>query len=532
MTPIDTLLKEAETYASYSHDSQEEMVQHLMELGYVKSADNTTHTPDTHVSMGLESFKQEVYDSHLFKADFLERLELVYKEDWLLNLLRLVTDVDEGISFESLPEDGVVSLQTRIMHYRLDLFGLLQVSVSSAYGEHTRLALAQLQNYGRYIRPLESINALADIEQFTERLRMIWGSENLFISFFIPEHKNTRRDVSGKFKRRLRKDLDTGSRFYKLLDNHVLNTPENQVDYAYLSARSLTDLNRFLVRVIQVHQWAEGTYDGLMDSDFGPVTLESVHTMVALYNEGENVSEVSLEELVAHVGKGYYILNAGFLLKHYMTENERETLSMTAETITAQLNNSNAEDQKAFRDNSQMILDQAKAEITIESRKPGIVKRLYYGIKRVFRKIFRFGARLFKWIARKVSKFFDFLTRFFKKVLKVAGTALKLFVDGIIFLVGRKPIISQSGKNGLHLSHLQLDGDGFTIAMGEVTGSAMHSAKVLKTVRSLAFSLEIVEQVLKLLKYVASAMFTWPLLLMQLVRAFREISEKYKLITN
>lgn len=534
MEGVDKLLGEAEAYASTSDDTGDEVAQHLSELGYIDLSGKNDFSLKNQIAAGLNSFESEVHVSGLFTKDFLSRMELVYGKDWLLNLLRLATDVDEGLTFKALPKSGELSLASRIIHYRLDLFGLLNSPVSRAFGEVTTAGLTQLLTYGRYISRLEAINALADIEQFTQRMLQVWGKDNMLVVFRLPAHEGHHPHVSGKFKRLLRKEMGRQSRFYQLLEDHIMNVPEDKVDYNYLSSRTKADLNSFIVRIIQVHQWAEGIYDGLLDNDFGEVTFQSVQTMITLFNEDEDTEEIRLKELVAHVGQGYYMLNAHYLLQHYMVEKAEDLLVSATDSITEQVQNAKAEEQKVFSDNCQIILDQAVNDMSVGAEKqPGLIKRVYYGLKRIFRKIFRFGEKLFKWIVRKVDKIIGFLKSFFKKLVKVAGTALKLFADGIRFLIGRKPIFSSEASNRFQFSQFQLDGDSFSIVTSN-SGSdiATHSETVVKTIRSLAFSLEVVEQILKLVKYVAAAALTWPLLLMQLVKAFKEISEKYKLVNS
>lgn len=529
MGAIDDLILEAQQYEDQEDTRTEELVQHLSDLGYLQ-AEHAADNPS--IQQALYAFESEIRHSSLFTLSQLNKAKQLYEEGWLLQLLRRLVDLDEGLELKSLPEAGRTCLEARMINYRLGLLGLWEHRAIESLGELTTAGLQKLQNYGRFVSRLEAINSLADIQGFTQRMIQVWGGENMISVFYIENHQSSKQHVSLKFRRRFKKDFGSDEKFYNSMLTHVLQAKEKEVDYSYLDAKSKTDLNHFLIRLLQVHQWADGTYSGLLDGDLGEKTMDSLRTMVEIYNEDEDTADVKFKELVAHVGQGFYVMNTRFLLKHYMTE-KSSAQRIDTEELFDQLNTAKTDDQEAFMSNMDEVLvdAQQRSEEEIYGGRRGVLKRVYYGVSRVFRQLFAHGKKFFRWVVKGFKKMFGFLRDLFAKVLKVAGNALKMFLKGLLFLVGRKPVVSHQGE-GLLLSQIQLGGDSFTLASNLASAKSIiaHSRLVSNTLYSLGFCLEIVEQVIKLLKYLTGVVITWPLFLIQLFKAFKEISEKYKLV--
>ncbi len=496
---IEALLAEAEHYESQMPSEEAETIQHLMELGYLL---NNAPTLASTLEKALEKFLRDFQDQRLVSQGEFLKLRSTYGHSLEVLLLRECTDIDEGFRFTSMPDFGEVSLKSRIILYRLALFGLWDGQPDSPYSEVVSLKIGSLKKYGRYIEAIEACNALADIEKFSKRILHIWGDENALIAFHIPDDTNE-KDVSGAFKRRFRKDFGKREKFADRIEQFLLNAAPEHIDYQYLSARATTDINRFILRVIQVHQWTEGEYNGKLDGDWGNVTLESLKQTIELYNEDE-ARDVRTKEVLAPMGKGHYLFNALFFLRHYMIEEGVDQTEGVLDSLTTQAQNASKEELETFKTNTQKLLDTTLSENQLEQVqvKMGLFKRVYFGFKKFFKKLFRFGKKLFKWIVNKFEKLFSYLKDFFKKILQIAKTAIRSMINGIRYILGKLPIISVSAENKYLITKFQIDGDGISILPSGKKDLSAHQKLMDTRVAELSFSLALVGELISLMKYI------------------------------
>ena len=108
--------------------------------------------------------------------------------------------------------------------------------------------------------------------------------------------------------------------------------------------------------------------------------------------------------------------------------------------------------------------------------------------------------------------------------------ALHYFIRGIRFILGKGAVVSQSNRQVL-LSKFSMDMDSFHIMPSNLAlpAIAKHRLKVKEDLLGLQFSLAVVSKVLKLVLNMAN-MVTWPLLLINLVKVFKELTIQYNQI--
>ncbi len=536
MEAIDELLVEAEAYRQQFKPSQKETVQHLIELGYLLPELLSPYSFDRQLEKAMALFQKELWESPLLPAKELERLKQLHDEDFEPQLLHMLTDLDEGLPLPALPKSGEISLLSRLVHYRLDVMGLFEYKIKHPYGPYSVLQLARLQQYTSAISRLDAINQLADLEGFTEKLVRIIGQEACILVFKLPEGSfdEDQYEVRPAFRKRLKDDFERSSQFYQLMRKEVLRQNDRKVNYDFLEERSKNELNQFIIRLIQVHQWTDGFYDGLLDHDLGPVSFEAIVAAIRLFNDDENEEDIKVKEILAHVGNGYFVFNALYFLKKYMVEEEKTDYEQsTIHNLGEQLRTAEPAEREAFHQKTAQLIDGANQTFDSEEQqiKQGLFKRIYYGIKGFFRKLFRLGKKLFKWVINRFDQLKELLTGFFKKALAHARQALRALIKGIKYLIGRHPFVTVTPNRNLLVSHIPLDGDGFSI-MNPAAGShyiAQHLNQIKDTVHALDFSLALLTTLLQSIKYFFSVI-GWPLLLLHLVRAFKVLSAKYELV--
>jgi len=206
-----------------------EITQHLIELGYISLQKvNALRIGD--IREAKAKFLDEVLQSSIFPDEYIEKLLLAGKDFALSTLLRKITDIDEGITFSELPEKGEISLRTRLIHYRLDVFGLWPMDIAAPFSSLSIHSISEIAEFAK-CKPLEAINLLADVEQFTEQLLQKHPEEKFILIFKSPMVSDKTRktlDRRHPFKRQLIDDFGERTDFFRYLSKNVLvNNPRN-----------------------------------------------------------------------------------------------------------------------------------------------------------------------------------------------------------------------------------------------------------------------------------------------------------------
>lgn len=538
--PLDDIVLQLEEEAAALPKKNNQCIQHLIELGYLPLLQTNALT-SANIQTAKLAFLEEAVQSGLFSMVELQLRGDESDDEFLTRLLDRATDIDEGFHFKTLPENGTLNLQSRIIHYRLDIFGLWPFAISKRFDIINSQSHLQLLSEFLQCDSIMAINMAADIEKMTKHLLDTHPEEDFILTFkpqqSVDEKLKRQLNRTQKFKKQLIEDFGERTDFFKYLSKEVLKENANKVDFNFLNKEIQNPFKKFVLRLIQVHQWQDGLYTGLLDSDMGEVTINSILKTNELYNSISNKNLPNFR-ILTHVAQDYFLFNALFFLQEYMVE-EDETDEPEAYILNDLMNNisqANEHELNAFQLNMNVI----KAEIALAStdkpvERKGFLQRVYYGIKKFFRKIAKFSKKIFKWVAFFVEKFKGILKKVFDGLFDRLSTGIKAFIDGVRTLLGRNGVIS-SNENGMILSVIRVDGDCHNIVAGNEAISLVdqHIKSVNIQVKNLHFSLAIVGGVLKILATSLSVL-SWPLLLMTIVKTVKRISESYQnlnIVTN
>ncbi len=508
-------------------------IQHLTELGYI-SIGAVNAVTDSGVEKAKEEFLQDAAASGLYTA--LELRRAVFEDDAVTDLLARAVDIDEGFVFNELPAEGDCNLITRIIHYRLDIFGLWELPVNTGFSK--AVSLSKIKTIAGHAKcsPLEAVNFMADVEKFTKRLLSVNDKEKFVIVSRpqkIPDRDFVRRlDRRHKFKRQLIEDFGTKTDFIRHLTNDILNNHPALSDHSFLFRMSQDDFSRFILRLIQVHQWQEGLYEGLLDSDIGEVTIKSIINAVDLYNI-TNRKNIQLHRVLTYVNNGYFLFNALFFLQEYMIEDDSLNEAKDAEEIIL----GNILESAARANDTQLTafglkVDMLKAEavaagIRHPQEKQGLLKRIYYGIRNLFKKVVKISKQIFRLVIELSDRFKGVLKKIFGHFFEQLSKGLKAFTDGIKYIMGRKSTTTHA-RDAMISSVIRIDGDSFSIVSGNAGPLIpLHTKKVEYHVASMTFSLSIVGGVMKLILS-AINVISWPFIVFTIISIYKQISESFR----
>lgn len=531
---VDTeiqLLEQCEKELAGFRDEGNEIRQHLLELGYLSvSRANSITAKDEFTAR--KQFENELFQSGMFSPQQLAAESRFGQEHFFQYFLRKLTDIDDGIVLAHLPNIGEISLRSRLVHYRLDLFGMWEHPVGQAFGMASALQIGELADIGK-CKPLEAINYLADVDRFTRHLLASYNQEQFILTFRpknISVHLKEKLDRRFAFGRQLKDDFGEKTEFLRYLQKQVLNRSEDRIDYGFLEKESKNPLSRFLVRLIQVHQWQEGFYNGLLDSDLGEVSLQSLIDSVETYNLADG-KDIKTHRVLTYLGNGYCMFNALFFLQEYMLSDQPAEEQKLWEALAGEVNNADAESREKFSANLQQFRDEVLLQPAAEE-KAGFLKRIYFGSKKLIRKAFRFLRKIFRWVLDRVEKMWGFLKKLFTSFFENLYYGLRAFVDGVKFLMGRKVVFTGNPVEFI-ISKISPDGDVATLVINAGPDFVMqHVRETRYQLAAMAFSLAVVGQVLKLAVQPLQ-LITWPLLLFKLVGSFQSANVRFrKSVTN
>jgi hypothetical protein len=517
--------KELETLPT----KKNEITQHLVELGYIPLYKTNALTAGD-VKKGRQQFLSEVKNSGLFTDDQMKFLSVRGEEFMLSTLLRRITDIDEGIVLDALPEIGSFNLVTRMIHYRLDLFGLWPQDIALPFSMLSLQKLEEIAGFG-LCTALQAANHVADLEQFTKHLLEIHPPENFILVFRSPKVKEeTKRKLDRRqaFKRQVIEDFGERTDFVRQLAQDILKNKPEKVDFGFLNREATDPFKRFVMRLLQIHQWQDGFYNGLLDSDIGDVSLKGFLDTIDFYNESEN-QRIKTHRVITYVHRGFFIFNSLFFLQEYMVEDENgASEDLLVDSISGQLQDAGADDQSAFYANLQQLkFDIYKQSEEKPKERKGLLQRIYYGVKRLLKKAFRFVKKIFNWVKDKVEKAWGLLKGLFRNFFEDLQMGIRAFVDGINFIFGKKGIESNLENESIY-SKFSIDGDSVSLTTSRISNVLkLHIQNVDHNINAMKFTLAIVAGILKLIINMVS-IITWPLLLMNIIKIYKNISGAYQ----
>lgn len=533
MKDLEDILKKAEeNYILSDGKSTGAKAQMLSDLGYLSTEVLSSFSMVNIIEEAYQSFLADFLQSGLISNKELGDTVTIYQDQFGLKLLQAVTDIDEGLQIGRLPELGEYGLITRIIHYRLSLLGLYTGPVDLCFNAYSYAGIEKAAAYINKTK-LITVNLLADMQGFTEAFLQEKGFTNSIVVFRsgIAGKSDKLPEYSGKFKRQLRRDLGDHKSEFEILDKHLFFFNDDKVDENFLKSMAAEDINLFILRLIQIHQWMAGYYNGALDSEYSLKTIASLTEIIENYNE-DSGNNIGKEDVLARVTDDYCILNCLYFLKHYQDENlmKDRTLS-TLDILSESYNKAEPNEQQAFETNFQKGVDFVKSsQGSIPEKRNGVIRRVFFGIRAFFKKAFRFARKLFRWIVKGMGSFVQNVIRMIYSYLK---DAIRHFIDGVKFLLGRLPVTTQNKDSQTLFTLIDLDKDVYNIfGTANTTDVNNHVDMVMQKVYSMSFSLAVIGFLYQGLKFAMSTatLIGWPLFILKLVTAFRNVIDSYKLV--
>lgn len=532
MDSLDTIVEQLQSkYVEPAKNKTDDKAAILVSLGYLIDSFQVVANASELIKSAFETFRLDLDDSNLLTQKEIRRLKDLYPVDVDLKLLEYCVDIDEGPKFDKLPEFGSQNLRTRILHYRLNLLGLYEQPIHSYFSAKSYSALSELSSLiGKNL--LATLNLLSDIQEFTcAYLKQTGYQHPIVISQCRQDKINQIEGFSGAFKRSVKRELGGHHGVFENLKDGLFKRNDDKVDLQEALSILKNNLNSFNIRLIQVHQRILGLYDGAIDGNIGPITIESLQNIIKSYEQtGEKLAQKKL--LVVLSKKDNLIaFNALFFLNRYKIESQSTDKTIaTVEKINSTFLQANKTDQQLFE---KKINEQLSPKDVSIHPSGSITQRIFGGIKAFFRKAFRFGKRIFKWIIKGIKSMAGFIEKFIKNIVSFLKEAAYHFIQGVKFLIGKTTITSGSSQ-GYILTNFDLDKDVLNIDQKASSSTIQtHIGQVDTKVSELKFSLNLISFLFRTIKAIfLGGIVAWPLFILKLVKSFKELENSYKKIAT
>lgn len=320
------------------------------------------------------------------------------------------------------------------------------------------------------------------------------------------------KKIPGRFRRELKEYLTP--EFYEKVRHELLDR-ENTT---FFKETLENPYNQFLVRLLQLHQWTNGYYNGLIDSDLGRRTFRSIREI------DQDVKDMKLRFVLYQINplSGTWLLNVRYLfaemidsLEAFKKQDDFETVVQKYESEIANNPDVRSQKKRIDRELSKTIKEVNKNRINNKLR------RVYFGVKSLARSIVRGMGRIIRLIVKGLKLLYRLLRNFVLMLYREIREGLRKFGQGIAFLFGKRQIITPF-ENGTPAIVTRFDFDCDVLCFANINAEqhiANHRVNCHSITHNLEFALiltaKIIEWTLKAIT------MTWVTILIRIALYFK-----------
>ncbi|MBX2842494.1 MAG: hypothetical protein KTR26_12040 [Flammeovirgaceae bacterium] len=519
---------------------EEEIIQPLIELGYLKSSKVSSVTIEKAINLFRLEYGKAGLKSNFLHYDFVDQ---DFERDlsnslsgFELKLIHQLTNLDGEFKIQILSGIGDLNIFTRVIHYRLNILGLYTQKIEEPYSYHTNKGLEKINLWVNASNVLDLINMVGDIPRLSKAIYFNPIFEEKIVFFEYQNESNSNRfELKPEFLDRLDDVLPRKTEAFKKFKKDIYRKREKKRDYTWIGLQVADDFNSFLLRLLQVNQWIKGYYLGALDSEIRDLTFESILDFFKIEVESGKV-HLKFWEFVAHLGKGYWAFNILYFFQEML---EVEAEEPTEERSFDLLENELGKQDEKSRVELEQKMDEAWIEINIEAKSKllksnNLGLRVYMGTKSIMKTIGKKIHKLFSWIKSKAVAAFNLVKNLVKTLYKEIREGIKMFRHGMEFLFGRRRIVTPDFENKkLAIADFDIDCDSVFILSNDISANVIkeHTEKCLYYAKSLNFSLKLVGKVMYWALNLSNPL-SWSILSVKIAWLFKDLVKELLARTN
>jgi hypothetical protein len=394
----------------------EEWIQHLVDLEYLKTLDDVSGGEDLEKAYraAVQTFKADAVSAGLLDGGENDASDTV-----ALQLLCDLLSFDGEAPLRGLPTLGSRNLLTRVLHYRLKALGLYDESVAARVSSTTRSAVQQLGVFlGLKDGALPNPAILGDIPALYRALRdaqadpMLVFRDDSAAWYYETADYATLVFAKGKLRHNY---LDW---YLRLIRPNTYREGKRQLEgRGSKFDRIFQPVNRFGLSLVQLRLWVLGFYHGRIDGWWGPSSHEALR-------EALRSASVEPTRLLVSIGDGLWALDFKRVFQEVLAGAEEHAL--TAQRAVELL----SRESPYIRDENARPHPPKR---TIWDRILGgfrklweAGRRIYFGARALIRSAIDGLRRGFRWVREKIAaplySFFKFLFRGVREGCACCGT--------------------------------------------------------------------------------------------------------------
>ena len=449
-------------FDSVQHFETEEV---LDNLGYVRFDKNSPIDVVNSVELinGIEVFRQEFLQ---YKSDFpeypitedsLPQGELTDEE------LQFLSDVSslEGkfelhqFSLERIEQNKIL---LRVLNFRFSMLSISvrelkivngNIPITNQFSGNTEKCLSKIGYWCNIKNPMEVVRLLGDVPELTKVLakrKRFPGNRFNHIVFFKNrvdsklEKKFKRSDDEERFESRF--SVSNGP--YKTPYRELTNKKKSMNDFI-----ANNELNRFMIRLVQIRLFLLGTYGGRLDNDLGPMSLAAIIDLRDYIHEirGTHIG-IAIVDFIVFVKKKFWAINTKFLVQEIfpLIEEVDDDLDYQNSSISNEVDDliygsemNGHEKNKVVRELDKMIEEDFEKEPSRKVRTRG-GKGFFKSIKNFFQKVGRWIKTAFEKVIGALRKLFKWIKNGIKVLVREIRQAFHQIKTGIAFFFSRRRV--------------------------------------------------------------------------------------------
>ncbi len=326
------------------------------------------------------------------------------------------------------------------------------------------------------------------------------------------------KNIPRRFRRELKEYLTTEA--YGKITNEILNKKDSDFFKTLLD----DPYNQFLIRLLQVHQWTNGYYNGVLDSDFGGRTFSSICEI------DKDIDALKLRFVLYQLDadKGTWLLNVNYFFEEMIKSLDEFREGETFDKVVLNFEKEIQENPKIRKRKEEFKKHWEKAVKEIqEDLKKNVVRRIYFGIRSLARSIIRGIKRIIELVLDGAKKLIRLLRNFVHMLYREVREGLHKFAQGMAFLFGKRQITTHTPTGEVAIiSRFDFDCDATVmVAPDSKKYFKQHLITSRERIDGLDFSLVLAAKVIKWV--LKAATFGWAIVFMRIALYFKRLVKEF-----
>lgn len=538
ITGFETLIP-PKTLEEINLGRPQEMIQLLADLGYLNiSTEEGIIVEDRAVLWAIELFRHDYTKAELLMPELQAGIVLQQRtvkeglNNRELKLLQLLTSLDGEFMMNHMPPIEEQSIRSRVIHYRLQILGVYDEPIDASFSKKSQLGIQTIAKW-LAISENEAFHISGNIPALIQLVKTSNRTKNMVVYFqyeaagFSPRpFKIYRRNSEQRvFKRQLRKSIRSNSRAYKDFNKKVERI---KPDFDFIQSQLNDEMNRVVLRLLQIRQWMSGYYQADLDGKMEALTFGSLLELAKVENEfnyQDNKKSFVPQAFIGYAGQNYWALNIHYLLDRYSEaiDNQEVNLDDLFDAYEQTVVTAKPKQLVHLEQNmNQAWTDQINETTAKMSTAGKFVGKLYYGVKSVVKALWKGIKTIFKLFVKAMTKIANYLKSLVRVLFREIREGVKSFALGMKFLFGKRTVTTGEGTTSI-MTKYDFDMDCLTVYSKEVsaTQAEAHVLQLQERTKGLEFAMKLTGKVIKMLITLITG--GWQMLLIKIGLAFKNL---------